>query len=217
MQRKPYYAKNNGIYKRPDGGTMGFRVGTVDGFVDKPDEAAEEIVDALNKIELHTVVDREKLDAVYQERNRLVALLARIYPSGISRTDIEGWDPDWHNVVYIDTPMGQMSWHYHTRDAWMFSGLDFYAGQWDGHSTEEKYNRMRSLVETLDRQKLLGVGPLDRVGLAGLAAVDAALSEPHPSDAANIAAFGCVVRAEKDLPTTYTDWLAGTDAPSSDD
>ena len=81
-------------------------------------------------------------DDAYLERNRLVALLARVYPSGLKRTAIEGWEPEWHGCVYIDTPAGQMSWHYHDRDAWLFEGLPEYDGEWDGHTTEQKYERL---------------------------------------------------------------------------
>ena len=56
---------------------------------------------------------REEKDNAYLERNRLVAFLTRIFPSGKGRTDIPGWSEDWHGCVYIDTPLGQLSWHYH--------------------------------------------------------------------------------------------------------
>ena len=86
------------------------------------------------------------IDAVYLERNCLVALLARLYPSGIKRTAIEGWDPEWHGCVYIDLPTGQASWHYHDSETDLFDDLPPYHGEWDGHSTEEKYRRVRALM-----------------------------------------------------------------------
>jgi hypothetical protein len=86
-------------------------------------------------------------DTAYNERNRLVALLASIFPSGIKRTEIEGWDPEWHGCVYIDLPNGQASWHYHDREAHLFSHLPPYAGEWDGHTTEEKYERIAKLTK----------------------------------------------------------------------
>lgn len=85
-------------------------------------------------------------DAAYAERNCLVALLARLYPSGIKRTAIEGWDPEWHGCVYIDLPTGQASWHYHDSETDLFDDLPPYHGEWDGHSTEEKYRRVRVLM-----------------------------------------------------------------------
>lgn len=78
-------------------------------------------------------------DAAYLERNKLVALFASIYPSGIKRTAIEGWSEDWHGCVYIDFPWGQGSWHYHDSQGYLFSHLPAYSGEWDGHSTEDKY------------------------------------------------------------------------------
>jgi len=79
------------------------------------------------------------VDSVYLERNKLVALLATLFPSGIKRTAIEGWSEDWHGCVYIDFPWGQASWHYHDSQADLFAFLPPYAGVWDGHTTEAKY------------------------------------------------------------------------------
>lgn len=85
-------------------------------------------------------------DAPYTERNALVAFLSTAYPSGLKRTEIEGWDPEWNGCVFIDTPEGQMSWHYHERDAGLFAHLGPYEGEWDGHTTPEKYERLARIV-----------------------------------------------------------------------
>ncbi len=92
-------------------------------------------------------VDRLKgdKDEAYAERNKLVAFLARCFPSGTMKTDIPGWDPEWHGCVFIDTPQGQMSWHYHDREAHLFENLPPYKGEWDGHTTPEKYARLAAL------------------------------------------------------------------------
>jgi hypothetical protein len=81
-------------------------------------------------------------DLAYEERNRVVAALARCFPAGLRRTDIEGWDPAWQNCVFIDLPCGQVSWHFHDREADLFAGLPPYSKEWDGHSTPEKYRRL---------------------------------------------------------------------------
>lgn len=78
----------------------------------------------------------------YEERNRLVAFLASIYPSGIAKTDIKGWNPEWHNVVYIDFPWGQASWHFHDDHYPLFEHLPLYTKPYDGHTTEQKYRMM---------------------------------------------------------------------------
>lgn len=99
--------------------------------------ASRELVPALAA---EVRAQREAKDGAYLERNKLVALLASLYPSGIKRTAIEGWSADWHGCVYIDFPWGQASWHYHDSHAGLFEHLPPYAGEWDGHTTEAKYD-----------------------------------------------------------------------------
>jgi hypothetical protein len=203
-----YYAKGLGIYQKPEGGTMGFLIGRVEDHVTNDEEsgmtAAEAIADALNKAEerdgclpmgTHTAM----MDAVYKERNTLAAMLARLYPSGVKRTAIEGWDPEWENCVYIDTPMGQLSWHYHDRDADLFANLEPYAGEWDGHTTEEKYDRLARLMFRIDSMKL------EHGTYTEVTRFEA--GEPELVGAI----LGDSVASLKPLPQTYTDWLAGTD------
>ena len=98
------------------------------------------------------VVKPSQLDNVYRERNTLVALLARVFPSGIKKTVIEGWDPEWHNCCYIDFPWGQASWHYHDHDADLFAGLPAYNGEWDGHTTQEKYDAIEKNMCTFTQK-----------------------------------------------------------------
>lgn len=81
-------------------------------------------------------------DGAYKERNVLVALLSKLYPSGRKKTAIPGWDEAWHGCVYIDFPWGQASWHFHERDAYLFEHLPPYLGEWDGHTTAEKYSQI---------------------------------------------------------------------------
>jgi len=102
----------------------------------------------------HTKAMREALeemgrrkDAAYEERNKVVAALAHLFPSGIARTAIEGWSDDWHGCVYIDLPTGQVSWHFHDSQARLFAGLPQYTKPWDGHDTPEKYRRLAALAQ----------------------------------------------------------------------
>jgi hypothetical protein len=104
---------------------------------------------AVEAIEHGHDAERER-DVAYAERNRMAAALARIAiaaggNAGVKKTEIEGWDPAWQNCVFIDTPNGQLSWHYHDSEADVFAGLPPYKGVWDGHSTPEKYERLRDL------------------------------------------------------------------------
>lgn len=97
---------------------------------------------------------REKLEAAerakdgaYEERNRVVAALARAalllgYRALRTRTAIEGWSDDWHGCIRIDLPTGQVSWHFHDSHAALFDWLPDGEMEWDGHTTPEKYERV---------------------------------------------------------------------------
>lgn len=79
-------------------------------------------------------------DNVYRERARLVAFLAELF-------ETTTWiDPNWpeFRVVAVETPLGQMSWHIHPDDMDLFDD-DLTEGEWDGHTTEEKYDRLTAL------------------------------------------------------------------------
>lgn len=96
----------------------------------------------------------QRKDGAYEERNRCVALIARMalangWQAGITRTAIEGWSEEWHGCVYIDLPSGQVSWHYHDSQAPLFAGLPPYEGEWDGHDTPEKYRRVDTVFDDL--------------------------------------------------------------------
>lgn len=83
-------------------------------------------------------------DSVYRERAHLVAHLAARYPSTIGLTDPSA--PDWA-VVTIETPAGQMCWHIATDDYDLFEHVErSLDARWDGHTTEEKYERLRALT-----------------------------------------------------------------------
>ena len=84
------------------------------------------------------------VDSVYRERAHLVAFLATIYPSTNGYHDPE--EPEWA-VVIVDTPAGQMSWHVAPDDMDLFRHIGRSdTNTWDGHSTEEKYGRLRRLI-----------------------------------------------------------------------
>lgn len=87
-------------------------------------------------------------DAAYEERNALVAALSKIFPAWreLHSQDDEAWDKDWMNIIYIDSPVGQLSWHIHTKELANFNHLEFREGSsWDGHTTEEKYRRLAAI------------------------------------------------------------------------
>lgn len=108
-------------------------------------------------------IGKEQLDRVYNERNRLVAALSKIYPSHLQKhdPDDEMWEKDWMNIVCIHilidepalhdgvegytTEIRQVTWHIHDSDLPMFAHLKVEPNHWDGHTTEEKYQRLERI------------------------------------------------------------------------
>jgi hypothetical protein len=97
-------------------------------------------------------------DGAYRERNMMVAAFMRMIPmfpaSGkwkafrtLHPSDDVDWDPDWRHILVIEGPTGQMSWHLHDSEAHLLRGLRFVDDwQWDGHTTDEKYDRLKRAV-----------------------------------------------------------------------
>lgn len=87
--------------------------------------------------------------STHSERNHLVIMTAHMarmlgWRAGVgvhSGDSVEGFG----EVVRIDTPVGQLSWHIHdSQRAWL-ENLPPYEGTWDGSSRTEKYARIREL------------------------------------------------------------------------
>lgn len=84
---------------------------------------------------------------LYAERNALAVAFAwtmnaRGHKVGVL---IDPDEPDWP-VLMVDTPEGQVSWHMTRQE--IPDWVPIYDGEWDGHTTEEKYRRMRQLTES---------------------------------------------------------------------
>lgn len=83
--------------------------------------------------------DDPAVNAVYRERNRLVAALTTRWPSVVTPApDFDGW---W--IVYINGPAGQMSFHFSPDDHDLFAHVHHVdTWEWDGHDTTTKYERL---------------------------------------------------------------------------
>jgi len=95
----------------------------------------------------NVMTETEEKNEAYRQRNYLVAALASLFPSGITRTNIPGWDPEWHGCCFIDLPSGQISYHYHDREAHLFAELPPYEKLWDGHDKETVHRRLMRLTK----------------------------------------------------------------------
>lgn len=85
------------------------------------------------------------LNAVYTERNRLIAALARAVLIAGGEAGLAGNPEDRKSpVVLIDIPgYGQVSWHLPMAEVEeLFDWLGPYPGEWDGHTTDETYARL---------------------------------------------------------------------------
>ena len=101
-------------------------------------------------------------DNAYWERNQLVSALSKVFPSYLAKHPEEDkdWEDDWRTIVVINLPSDatdtykdaekvpgeiQMSWHIHDHELANFDHLRYKEYWYDGHSTEEKYRRLRDL------------------------------------------------------------------------
>jgi hypothetical protein len=85
------------------------------------------------------------LDEVYAERSAVVLAFAQAAQmcGGTVGKLVDPAEPDWP-VLMIDTPYGQVSWHLKASE--MPADMPDYPGEWDGHTTPEKYERLAALV-----------------------------------------------------------------------
>jgi hypothetical protein len=89
-----------------------------------------------------------KVDKAHSERNMLVALLSKIYPS-VRDIDQKMKKGLYENVIYIQTPLGQISYHIAKDHMEYFEDLEIKKDAWDGHTTEQKKDRVKRLIKTL--------------------------------------------------------------------
>lgn len=98
-----------------------------------------------------------KMKELYVDRNLIVALLLRMCASNRWRV---GTMPasdamnGFSRVAVIDSPEGQLSWHFPDSEQGLFDTLDKVFGAfpepWDGHTTEQKFERIRKIIAKID-------------------------------------------------------------------
>ena len=107
------------------------------------------MTDAKNesKQELHALFVNltEQKNAAYAERNKCVALAARIAASSgleAGRWYHEGEEEGWGWIISIHLPTGWADWHVPDSEIGEFSDLPIIQRQWEEYSTKEKYQRV---------------------------------------------------------------------------
>jgi hypothetical protein len=95
----------------------------------------------------------QQRDGAYRERAQLLAWLAALHPAVRTLApDVD--EPGWQILYLNPTTGGQMSWHIAPRDAELLAHVqqvqtDDERAQWDGHTTEAKYQRIAALTADL--------------------------------------------------------------------
>lgn len=86
---------------------------------------------------------QNSVDSAYTQRMLVVRLLALKSGSryGVGKDNNSHWDDEWRNVIYIDLPEGQVSWHIAPHDLHIFKDFPKYDGDWDGkfNGRDEKF------------------------------------------------------------------------------
>lgn len=95
---------------------------------------------------------RGQKDGAYHERNQLVAVLSKLFPSHlmIHPAADTTWEDGWRTIVCVHTPTVNAVWHFHDSERDLVSHLDdstVVCAGWDGRSPAEKYERLAQLSD----------------------------------------------------------------------
>lgn len=107
---------------------------------------------------------RRERDGAYGERAQLLAWLASLHPSTtVITTAADVTDEDGWQLLYLVAGGWQMSWHIAPRDTALFKYVTAVEpsderAKWDGHDTEQKYERIRGHVRLLALDALAADG-----------------------------------------------------------
>jgi len=121
-----------------------------DTFAEEKDTATA----AFNAKVLEADDARRERDGAYRERAQLLAWLAALHPSSAVITASPDVNEDGWQLLYLVAGGWQMSWHIHPDDAELFRHVTVVdvtdpRAQWDGHGSEQKYERMRNHARLL--------------------------------------------------------------------
>ncbi|MFJ8054922.1 hypothetical protein [Streptomyces sp. NPDC096142] len=112
-----------------------------------------------NELALDAEQLRKDLDGAYRERAQLLAWITALHPATSVITQSPDVDEDGWQLLYLVAGGWQMSWHIHPRDTDLFRHVTVVdvtdvRAQWDGHGTEQKYERIHNHVRLLALDEL---------------------------------------------------------------
>lgn len=104
----------------------------------------------VNESQLISQLMQEK-NAAITERDLVLAIASKLatvcgLEAELWQHEEEEWEDEWRNIVAIYLPTGQVTWHIHDSELQYFQHLKPGVNKWDGHSTEEKYQRVKNFV-----------------------------------------------------------------------
>jgi hypothetical protein len=113
------------------------------------------VVKDVEDVRLRAEHAEQERDRAYRERAHLVALLAAMTPYAVIAPAPDIDEPGWQ-IAYLQIGGQQASWHISPRDADLFNHLEHVPAddpraRWDGHTTDDKYARIRQHTQLLMR------------------------------------------------------------------
>lgn len=87
------------------------------------------------------------------ERNLLLAVFTRLWPSHVAPSKYGGWP--W--TVCVHSPAGQLAWRITDEErTTIFAHLPMQASDWDGHTTAKRTRRLQELAEWIEPHHVKG-------------------------------------------------------------
>lgn len=90
------------------------------------------------------------INKLYTQRAIAVVLFAKMaqrlgYKVGIGLDNNEHWESQWRNVLYVEIPEGQFSWHFSPSDFHLIENFPLFNGSWDGSFNGRDANFVKSI------------------------------------------------------------------------
>lgn len=100
--------------------------------------------DVLNAYEDRRVPDQSNSkEEAYIDRNLVVQGFARLVIENGFLVGVKKTDPEWP-IIYVELPTGQISYHIPAKE--LVVDLPEFDATWDGHSLEEKRDRLKAFL-----------------------------------------------------------------------
>lgn len=109
------------------------------------DMTKEDLIEMVGLLQDRVLALTEEKNSAFAERNLLVAALSKRFPGGLARHENDGRTLFLRDVVYLDLPTGQVSWHLLPSQLEWFRHMGPYEREWDGHDKREVYSRLQAL------------------------------------------------------------------------